>query len=167
MREKLTVGQIIRQKRQALGCSQEAIAEHLGVSIKFISLMEAGKRQVMVKHFQKIAEFLQIPMSDMITAKVFDEEIHLKMKKLRRELMDGEHDEVQKAIELAKVKELRAREICDLLRYFEVQLQEYNAEIKAASAHRQRLKKQMQILNEEKSLLGFGQLTFDQLEVDQ
>lgn len=161
MREKLTVGQLIRRKRKSLGCSQEAIAEHLGVSIKFISLVEAGERQLVVDHFQKVSEFLGIPLKDFLIAKVFDEQIQIKMKKLRKELLDSGTDEVQKAIELAKVKELRAREICDLLRYYEMQKEEYTAQIKAATAHRTSIERQMQLLNEEKHLLGFGQMAFE------
>jgi transcriptional regulator with XRE-family HTH domain len=159
MREKVTVGQLIRAKRLEIGCSQEAVAEHLGLSTKFISYVENGERYLKVDHLQKLSEFLEIPMKDFILAKVFEENIQLKLKKLRSELQ-GKDDEVQKAIDLARVKELRAIEIEDLLRFLEYQRQDYEAQIKSGLIHKKRVERQMDLLTEERELLGFGQLQF-------
>jgi transcriptional regulator with XRE-family HTH domain len=161
MKDRLTVGQLIKKKRTAIGCSQEAVGAHLGLSIKFISLVENGERHLKVDYMKKVSEFLDIPMKDFITAKVFDEQIQIKIKKLRSELDGGPLDEVQKAIELAKIKELRAMEIEDLLRFLEYQSQEYEAQIKTGLVHKKRVKRQMDLLIEEKQLLGFGQLSLD------
>ncbi len=160
MREKVTVGQLIRRKRKEIGCSQEAIAEHLGLSIKFISFVENGERHLKVDYLSKLSEFLDIPMKDFITAKVFDEQIQLKIKKLRTELEGSEH-EVEKAIELAKVKELRAIEITDLIRFLEYQNQEYEAQVKTGLIHKKRIRKQIDLLIQERELLGYGQLSFE------
>jgi len=41
---KWTVGRILRFRREALDLPQDAVAQHLGLSASFISLLEAGKK---------------------------------------------------------------------------------------------------------------------------
>lgn len=157
MKRRLSVGELIRAKRQEQECSQEAVAMSIGVSIRFISLIENGDRQLPLNHFQAVAQFLDIPLKELFNAKMLDEENNAKMRKMRKEL-NSEGDQVSRAIQLHRMKEMRAKEIDEFLRFLEMQRQEHIAQIKISGIEKQRIEAQIKILNEEKELLGFGQL---------
>lgn len=157
MKGKVTCGQLIKKQRTRLECSQEALATHLGVSVKFVSLVERGERGLPVEHFQNISEFLEIPMGELIRAKVYDEDTKLRIRQIQQELFFGCEDEVSKAISLNQVKEYRVQEIDELVKFLNFQLEDYKAQIKAAQIHKKTIERQISILIEEKEELGFGQ----------
>ena len=103
MKKKKTVAQLVKEHRKLADCSQEAIAVELGVSIKFVSLVENGERQLPVEHIPKLSKFLEIPIKELFRAKMYDQKIHDEMKRVRKELMNGA-DEIKTAIDLNKIK---------------------------------------------------------------
>lgn len=156
-----SVGDLIRSKRNEMECSQEAVAEYIGVSIKFISLVENGERQLAVEHFPKVANFLEIPLKELFNAKLFDQKTQHELKRIKRELINESGDEVSKAIRMKSLKELRVKEIDELLKYLGVQRQDFIAQVKIGSIEKTRLDNQIRLLSEEKEALGFGQMTLD------
>jgi transcriptional regulator with XRE-family HTH domain len=154
----LSVGALIKEKRQAMECSQEAIATEIGVSIKFISLVENGERQLSVEHFPKIAQFLEIPLKELFNAKLFDEKTQTELRRIRKELIGGDSDQVGNAIRLNTLKELRSKEIDEMLKFLEVQRQDFIAQIKIGTIEKTRVDAQIKLLSEEKQALGFGQM---------
>lgn len=73
-------GEIIRKRRKELGISIEAVAVSLGVSTKFVSLCEHGRRKLPVKHLATICQFLEIPLDELIEAKFREEFSRMKKK---------------------------------------------------------------------------------------
>lgn len=67
------LGTLIRSKRKLRGYSQESVAVHIGVSTKFVSLVENGERSLPTVYFFEVSRFLGILLGDMIEARVFDE----------------------------------------------------------------------------------------------
>lgn len=157
MKKKKTVGQLIREKRKETDCSQEAIAEALGVSIKFISLVERGERQLSVEHFPKLANFLEIPLKTLFQSKLYDEKTQERLRSIRQDL-ENESDEVKRALDLNRIRDLRKKELDELIKFLEFQRQDYIAQIKTGTIEKQRVEAQIALLVEEKELLGFGQL---------
>jgi len=158
VKAKKSVSELIRSTRKAQEISQEAIAEALGVSIKFISLVENEERQLAVEHFPKLAEFLEIPLKELFNAKLFDDKTISEYRKIRKELLDPESDQVGKAIRLKSIKKMRVKEIDEIVKFLEIQKQEAIAQAKIGTIEKCRIEKQIQLLTEEKKSLGFGQL---------
>lgn len=57
------IGKIIREKRKALGLSQEQLSEKVGVSYQQIQRYENGGSMLNVENIQRIANALSIPIS--------------------------------------------------------------------------------------------------------
>lgn len=57
------IGRIIREKRKALGLSQEQLSEKVGVSYQQIQRYENGGSMLNVENIQRIANALSIPIS--------------------------------------------------------------------------------------------------------
>lgn len=58
----------LREARQKAGLTQEDLAERADVSVRFISLLETGKRQPSLSALAAISAGLEIPMSALIRA---------------------------------------------------------------------------------------------------
>lgn len=157
MKTKKTVGQIIREKRKEIHCSQEAIAEALGVSIKFISLVENGERQLSVTHFTELSKFLDIPVKTLFESKLQEDKTHDSLRKIKKDL-EGGGNQVKNAIEMNRIRDFRVREIEELIKFLKFQRQHYICQIKTGTIEKQRVESQIALLIEEKELLGFGQL---------
>jgi transcriptional regulator with XRE-family HTH domain len=56
-------GQVIRQRRSALGLSQEDFADKAGIHRTYVSSIELGKVQVSIGIAQKLADALEMPLS--------------------------------------------------------------------------------------------------------
>lgn len=54
------IGRTARQARQALGLTQEEVAEKLGVSVEFCSRLERGVALPSLKTFVRLAEVLRV-----------------------------------------------------------------------------------------------------------
>lgn len=63
-------GEKIRNKREALGVSQERLAEYIGVSINSISRYETGSVSMRIDTFYSIAELFGVSPNDLAPKKL-------------------------------------------------------------------------------------------------
>jgi transcriptional regulator with XRE-family HTH domain len=59
-------GQVLRQHRQALGLSQEALAFEADLQRNYISLLERGQNSASLKTLFKLAPVLGVPVSTLL-----------------------------------------------------------------------------------------------------
>jgi len=59
-------GQRVREKRMALGLSQEAFADKCGLDRTYISGIERGKRNVALRNIELIARVLNISIAELM-----------------------------------------------------------------------------------------------------
>ncbi len=59
-------GQVLRERRQVAGFTQEALALEAGVDRTFISLLERGGRQPTLTTLWKLARVLDVAPSDLV-----------------------------------------------------------------------------------------------------
>jgi transcriptional regulator with XRE-family HTH domain len=62
----LSLGEIIREKRKALGYSQEGFADLVGLHRTYIGSVERGEKNISFINLYKIAEKLQTSLSDLL-----------------------------------------------------------------------------------------------------
>ena len=63
----LSLGEIIREKRKALGYSQEGFADLVGLHRIYIGSVERGEKNISFINLRKIAEKLNISLSELLT----------------------------------------------------------------------------------------------------
>ncbi len=63
----LSLGEIIREKRKALGYSQEGFADLVGLHRIYIGSVERGEKNISFINLHKIAEKLNISLSELLT----------------------------------------------------------------------------------------------------
>lgn len=61
-----TFGKIVREKRHALGISQEKLAELAGLHFTYVSSVERGERNISLSNIAKLANALGCPMKDLM-----------------------------------------------------------------------------------------------------
>ena len=61
--EDLSIGQIIKILRAAIGLKQKDLADKVGIQPHYLSLVEAGKREPSLAVLRKIASELDVPLS--------------------------------------------------------------------------------------------------------
>lgn len=66
MKSESYIGSNIREYRALQKLSQQQIAEYLGVTREFISLIESGKRDISINNLTKLADLFGIELSDLI-----------------------------------------------------------------------------------------------------
>jgi transcriptional regulator with XRE-family HTH domain len=59
-------GKAVRQRRERLGLSQEALANSAGIHRTYVSSIELGKVRVGLEVAKKVANGLRIPLSKLI-----------------------------------------------------------------------------------------------------
>jgi transcriptional regulator with XRE-family HTH domain len=62
----LSLGEIIREKRKALGYSQEGFADLVGLHRTYIGSVERGEKNISFINLHKIAEKLNISLSELL-----------------------------------------------------------------------------------------------------
>jgi len=62
-----TIGAKIRERRKALGLTQERIAEYIGVSDIHYGRIERGDRAVSLELLERIAETLDVQVTELLT----------------------------------------------------------------------------------------------------
>lgn len=62
----MTVGERIRQYREAAGMTQEDLAGKLGITHSAVSLIEADKRGVTVEKLRRIADALDVSITELL-----------------------------------------------------------------------------------------------------
>ena len=67
------IGRRICERRQALGITQEELAEHMDVSIQMVSNMERGNKEVKISNLIKLIEILDISSDYILTGKSVSE----------------------------------------------------------------------------------------------
>ena len=72
---KKSLGIAIRQKRVALGLSQEELADQCGLHRTYIGSVERGERNIAIDNVIKISEALSCKVSDLVVAAENMEEI--------------------------------------------------------------------------------------------
>lgn len=60
----LDIGAVLRQRREALGLSQEELADLSGLHRTYIGGIERGERNITVRSLSKIAGALQLKLHD-------------------------------------------------------------------------------------------------------
>jgi transcriptional regulator with XRE-family HTH domain len=60
------LGQRIRDQRQALGLSQEALAERSGIHWTFLGQVERGRRNLSLHNLLKIADGLEVDPAELV-----------------------------------------------------------------------------------------------------
>jgi len=68
-KNRINIGQIIREARRASGLSQMQLAEKVGLSYQQIQKYEKGKSEITVKRLYQIAEALEIPVDKFLHGK--------------------------------------------------------------------------------------------------
>ena len=68
------LGRTIRKRRMALGLSQEKFALKIGMDRTYYASVEAGKRNVSVVNIKKIADGLEISLSELFACAEEDKE---------------------------------------------------------------------------------------------
>ncbi len=63
------IGRRICERRQALGITQEKLAEQMDVSIQMISNLERGNKEVKVSNLIKLSEILDVSSDYILTGK--------------------------------------------------------------------------------------------------
>ena len=58
-------GNAVRKRRQEMGLSQEDFADKAGIHRTYVSSIELGKVQVSIRIAAKLAEALEIPLSEL------------------------------------------------------------------------------------------------------
>ncbi len=61
----ITIGKRIKEERLKKGLTQENLAELVGVSNNFISYIETGKKKASLNTIAKIADVLEVTLSDL------------------------------------------------------------------------------------------------------
>lgn len=59
------LGKRIRKLRQKTGLSQEKFALKIGMDRTYFASVEAGKRNIAIRNIKKIADGLEIPLSEL------------------------------------------------------------------------------------------------------
>ena len=59
---------VLREARQSAGLTQEDLAERAEVSVRFVSMLETGKRQPSLSALAALADGLGSPMSALVSA---------------------------------------------------------------------------------------------------
>ena len=68
------VGKRIRERRSAMGFTQERLAERIHKSCSFVGHIERGTRKLSLETFFEIAEALQCPADDLLGRCLSEEE---------------------------------------------------------------------------------------------
>ena len=61
-------GQVLRDVRGQIGLTQEGLAERADVSVRFVSLLENGKRQPSLSALASLSAGLGVTMSELVVA---------------------------------------------------------------------------------------------------
>lgn len=69
-----SLGKAIRKKRIALGLSQEKFALKIGMDRTYYASVEAGKRNVSIVNIKKIADGLEVSLSELFAGTEEDKE---------------------------------------------------------------------------------------------
>ena len=62
------LGKVIRERREALGVSQEAFADRLGVHRTYYGAVERGKQNLTLASIERIAKALEVPVSSLFVS---------------------------------------------------------------------------------------------------
>ncbi len=71
------IGIRIQQKRKSIKKTQENLAEFLGVSVGYVSLVERGKTTISLSTLAKIAEFLSCTIGELVEGTLTDTNSYL------------------------------------------------------------------------------------------
>ncbi len=68
----MTLGQSIKLMRSSVGVRQHQLAEKLGVSANYISMLESGKREPSISFLRKLSSELEVPVGVFFLWQEFD-----------------------------------------------------------------------------------------------
>ena len=96
------IGQRIKQKRKAMGKTQEAMAEALFVTVGYISQIERGVTKINLDTLSEIAVFLRCDIAELITGAILQREDYLDPE-FERELRRLPSAQKKTLLEIARV----------------------------------------------------------------
>lgn len=69
MKKKILIkfGNKVRERRTALGLSQEELGERAGVHRTYIGMIERAEKNITLENIEKIAKALEIPLGDLMS----------------------------------------------------------------------------------------------------
>ncbi len=67
MEPEVAFGIVLREQRKRRGLSQEALAHEAGVERNYVSLLELGRNSASVKMIFKLANALEVPVSEFMS----------------------------------------------------------------------------------------------------
>ena len=91
------IGARIRQRRQALGFTQEALADAIGLTFQQVQKYEKGANRISVGRLQQIAAALQTDLASLIDGFLFGDEACLDSSPLRTPAATGHARELLEA----------------------------------------------------------------------
>ncbi len=59
------VGANLRRLRLAAGLTQQVVADHAGLSVSFVSLLESGRKKGSLESYQRLATALSAPLPEL------------------------------------------------------------------------------------------------------
>jgi len=77
MNSNLPIGHNISNFRTKQGYSQEELAQYLGVTREFVSMVETGKRELSVTNLNKLADLFGIDMETLLEENADVNKVHL------------------------------------------------------------------------------------------
>ena len=69
---KVKVGQRIKELRNEIGISQEALANKADIDRTYVTDVENGRRNISIENLEKLVDALQIPFKDFFSAPNFN-----------------------------------------------------------------------------------------------
>jgi len=69
---KLKVGQRIKELRNEIGISQEALANKADIDRTYVTDVENGRRNISIENLEKLVDALQIPFKDFFSSPNFN-----------------------------------------------------------------------------------------------
>lgn len=71
---RIRTGLRIKELRDAVGLSQEALAWSIGMARSYLAEVETGKRNVSLLNLEKIARGLNTTLGEFFTSEIFDDD---------------------------------------------------------------------------------------------
>jgi len=65
------VGQRIKELRNQIGISQEALANKAEIDRTYVTDVENGRRNISIQNIEKLVDALQIPLKDFFDSPIF------------------------------------------------------------------------------------------------
>lgn len=86
--ENITFGEYIKKKRLEKSIKQNILAEKVGITPSYLSLIERNKKSISIKRVKKISEVLNIKFSDFFLGYYEEKSEHIISSKKRKMILE-------------------------------------------------------------------------------